>query len=252
MVADFPGGHLFVDRDRHVRVHSGGVTKDISKGRVQNILGRGRTSGSGNAVSISWVVPHARQNEVWIGYKDPPTPAGFESSYALVWNWEEDTWGRHPVSNRNDAISVRSDTTDNMKLYATGGSLSAALFILDDNDAIISTASYIERIGIDANSADTMKNLQRSRWLIDNVSTFTPTFTVSHGSHNFTDTAPTYATGVTYTPGTTDYCNARATGGRYLAVKLEVTTATGTLGSFPYYQIRVRSADLDFTAGGKR
>jgi hypothetical protein len=251
MVADFPGGHLFVDRDRHIRVHSGGVTKDISKGRVQNILGKGRTSGSGNVVRISWVVAHARQNEVWIGYIDPPVAAGFQSNYALVWNWEEDTWGRHPVSNKNDAISVRSNTDDNLKVYATGGSLSAGLQILDDNDASISTTAYIERVGIDAGSADTMKNLSRSRWLIDNISDFTPTYTVSHGSHNFTDTSPTYATGVTYTPGTTDYCNARATGGRYLAVKLEVTTATG-VGSFPYYQIRVRSADIEFTAGGKR
>jgi hypothetical protein len=251
MVADFPGGHVFVDRDRHIRVHSGGVTKDISIGRVQNILGLGRTSGSGDAVSISWVVSHARQNEVWIGYIDPPVAAGFRSSDALIWNWENDTWGKAPVSNKNDAISVRSNTTDNLKLYSTGGSLSAGMVILDDNAVSISTASYIERAGIDAGSADTFKNLQRSRWALDTSSSFTPTCTVYHGSSNFSDTAPTYATGVSYTPGTTDYCNARATGGRYLAVKLEVTTAA-TPASFPYYQNRVRSADLDFTTGGKR
>lgn len=250
MVADFPGGHVFVDRDRHIRVHSGGVTKDISIGRVQNILGRGRTSGGGDAVSISWVVSHARQNEVWIGYLDPPVPAGFQSSYALIWNWEDDTWGKALVANKNDVISVRSNTNDNLKLYSTGGSAAAVLSILDDNATTI-TGSYIERVGIDAGSADTFKNLQRSRWLIDTVSGYTIVYTVSHGSHKFTDTAPTYATGVTYTPGTTDYCNARATGGRYMAVKLSITTSAAPV-SFPYYQVRVRSADLDFTTGGKR
>jgi hypothetical protein len=251
MVADFPGGHVFVDRDRHVRVHSGGVTKDISIGKVQNILGLGRTSGSGDAVSISWVVSHARQNEVWIGYLDPPSPAGFQSDFALIWNWQDDTWGKAVASDKKDAISVRSDTEDNLKLYSTGGSLAANLVILDDNASAVSSTSYIERVGIDAGSADTFKNLQRSRWLVDGASSFSPTCTVSHGSHKFADTAPTYATGVTYTPGTTDYCNARATGGRYLAVKLAVTTSS-TPGSFPYYQVRVRSADLDFTTGGKR
>lgn len=250
MVADFPGGHVFIDRDRQVRVHSGGVTKNISLGRVQNILGRGRTSGGGDAVSVSWVATHARQSEVWIGYIDPPVAAGFQSSDALIWNWEEDTWGKATVSNKNDAISVRSNTSDNMKLYATGGSSAAVLEILDDNAAAI-TNYYIERSGIDGGSTDTLKNLQRSRWLIDTVTGYTVTFTVSHGSHNFTDTPATYASGVTYTPGTTDYCNARATGGRYMAVKLSVTTSVAP-GSFPYYQIRVRSADLDFTAGGKR
>jgi hypothetical protein len=250
MVADFPGGHVFVDRDRHIRVHSGGVTKDISIGKVQNILGRGRTSGSGEAVSISWVVAHARQNEVWIGYIDPPVAAGFQSSDALIWNWVDDTWGKVSVSNKNDAISVRSNTEDNLKLYSTGGSSSAGLVILDDNATTI-TSYYIERKGIDAGSADTFKNLQRSRWLIDTVTGYTVAYTVSHGSHKFTDTAPTYATGVTYTPGTTDYCNARATGGRYLAVKLSITTSAAP-SSFPYYQVRVRSADLDFTTGGKR
>jgi hypothetical protein len=249
MVADFPGGQVFIDREKQVRIHSGGVSKNISVGKVQNIIGRGGSTLS-SSVTISWIATNPRNNEVWIGYIDPPVPAGRQSSYALIWNWEEDTWGRTTVTDKNDALAIRSDTVDNQKLYVCGGSLSASLSIYDDSGSAVDTA-YIERKGIDAGNADVFKNLQRSRWLIDDDSNYTPVYTVSHGSHKFTDTAPTYATGVTYTPGTTDYCNARATGGRYLSVKLTVATSTGSSG-YAYYQIRVRSADLDFTTGGKR
>lgn len=258
MVADTPVGHVFLDRDRHVQVHSGGACKDLSFGRVQSILGTGLTGSAATSISAAWVVSHARQNEVWIGYFVPaayPTGPGIDREYALVWNWEEDTWGRSPVTaaaSGNDMISVRSNTASNLKLYGVGiSSTVPILTIYDETTTTNTVVSYVERVGIDAGSADTFKNLQRSRWLIDNITATTPTYLVYHGSHKFTDTVPTYATGVAYTPGTTDYCNARATGGRYMAVKLTVETAASSTG-FPNYHIRVRSADLDFTAGGKR
>lgn len=244
-VVDTPAGHVFVDRDRHIRVHTGGGTNDISDGRVQKLLG-------GSDTSVAWVVHHARQNEVWIGYTSPPTPAGFATRFVLIWNYKEDTWGRSTASNHPSAISVRtSSTSTNLALYAnTGGASTSSLQELDTQGTTQTTA-YIERIGIDAGDNDVVKNLQRSRWNIESNSGYTPVYTVSHGSAMFASTSPTYATGVTYTPGTTDYCNARATGGKYLAVKLSVATSSG-FSPYPYYALRVRTADIDFTAGGRR
>jgi hypothetical protein len=251
MVVDTPVGHVFVDRDRHVRVHSGGASRDISMGRVQNLLGTTGSFSASDTVIIGWVVSHARQSEVWIAYYIPSsTPAGGSASSALIWNWEEDTWGSAGLSNKNAAISVRSDTTSNLKLYAAGGSASSVMVTLDDN-SVAAGALVLERTGIDAGNADVYKNLQRSRWYIDANPIGTDSFTVEHGAASFSDASPTYATGVTYTPGTTDYANARATGGRFLAVRLTLVPVS-SYSSMPYYQVRVRSADLDFTLGGKR
>ena len=101
--------------------------------------------------------------------------------------------------------------------------------------------STLERTGLHFDDRDQFKTLHRSRWNIDG--TAGNTATISHGSSKTADGTVTYATGATYTIGTTDYVDARATAGRFCAIKL-VTTAAAPFS--------VRSADLDVTAGGKR
>lgn len=244
-VATIPGGHVFVDRDRHVRVHSGGETKDIGSGKVQSIIG---TEDRG---VVYGVVAHPRQSEVWIYYSAGSKPAGFAATEALIWNWEEDTWGRASLSNKKFGIAVRTSSLSTLQaLYFTGGASSGVLIEHDSNSNSALTAS-LTRQGMDAGEAGTIKNLSRSRWNIDNISDFSPTHTIEHGSSMFADTDPTYATGVTYTVGTSDWANARATGGRFMAVRWSCTTTVGYTAA-AYYGIRVRSADIDFTLGGKR
>jgi hypothetical protein len=242
-VASIPTGHVFVDRDRHVRIHSGGVTTDIGSGRVQSIIGA-------DGLTVYGVVAHPRQSEVWI-YVKPSNPSSplTNASLALIWNWEEQTWGKSTITNKLYGIGVRTTSVDALQpLYFVGGTGTLSEHDSNENSAL--TAS-IERAGLDAGEASVIKNLQRSRWNLDNYSDFTPTHTIQHGSSMFADTTPTYQSAVTYTPGTTDWANSRATGGRFLAVKWNCTTTTGSTTT-PYYGIRVRSADLDFTTGGKR
>lgn len=244
MVVETPVGHVFVDRARHVRLNAGGVCRDISLGRVQNYLGDRDATG---LIEIAWVALHSRMSEVWIGYKLGASPAATATTSALVWNWDEDTWGRALATDLDSIISAQTST---QSLYALANSgASSSLFRVDDQ-SLSAVGSYIERIGLDAGSADVIKDLQQSRWNIENPGS-SSTLTVEHGSSMFADTAPTYATGVTYTPGTTDYAAARATGGRYLAVKLSLT---GGVNSSPllYYTTRVRSADIQFTTDGTR
>jgi hypothetical protein len=239
-VAETPVGHVFVDGDRHVKVHQGGVCRDISEGKVQSLLGQ-------YAAAPTWVVNHSRQNEIWVGYGVNVSGA---TQYALIWNWEEETWGRTTCTNTTSMIGFRPSRYEEQSLY---GVTRANPGVLQEFDLSTSNngSSYLERKGIDGGDNDVVKNLQRSRWLIDQISGYAPSYQVSHGSSMFASTDPTYAASATYIPGTMDYCNKRATGGKYMAVKI-VTTGTVGITSWPYYQIRVRTADLDFTAGGRR
>jgi hypothetical protein len=98
----------------------------------------------------------------------------------------------------------------------------------------------LERTGMDFGDRDTFTAIQRSRWNIDG--TAANTASIYHGSSKTADGSVTYASPATYTIGTTDYANARATAGRFGAVKLTTTA----------YPFSVRSCDLDVTGGGKR
>lgn len=241
-VASIPSGHVFVDRDRHIRTHTGGVSSDISAGRVQSIIGT-------DDYTVYGAVAHPRQSEVWIYYKATTIP-GTDAGLALIWNWDENTWGKATVPNAKFMIAVRTTFASSLQALYFIGNATGTLKECDSNANSALTAS-IERSGLDAGDTSVIKNLQRSRWNIDNFAAFTPVHTIQHGSSMFADTSPTYQSAVTYTPGTTDWANSRATGGRFMALKWSCTTSTGST-STPFYGIRVRSADIDFTLGGKR
>lgn len=244
-VSDFPGGHVFVDLNRRILAHSGGVCEDISTGRVQSLIGAG-----GNPAS--WVVSHPRQNEMWIGYATAlNASAGSASTYALIWNWKEKTWGRATVDNEKFGLSATptsSVATSRLLFVGASGSLQE----YDTNESnTTDPVGQITRYGIDAGDSDTIKNLQRSRWNVDNVSSLSATFGVKHGSSMYADTSPTMNAEVAYTVGTSDYVASRATGGRFMAVQFTIRP-TASAADPDQYSIRVRSADLDFTTGGKR
>jgi hypothetical protein len=242
-IAEFPGGHLFVDSNRRVQVHGGGVCSDVGVGRIQSIL-------SDDGVTISWVVCHPRQSEIWIGFKSGLSVLA--STEALIWNYNEKTWGKTSASNQKYAINATPTTTGaKQKLLLVGNA--GVLTEYDNNEDYASRSiGTLYRKGLDAGDPDTIKNLQRSRWNVDTVTELTPTYAVQHGSSMFADTEPTYKTEVAYTVGTTDYVNSRATGGRFMAVAFIARPDPVGPASAPYYGIRVRSADLDFTTGGKR
>lgn len=242
-VVSTPVGHVFVNQSKQVKVHSGGDCQDISSGRVSNILGQ-------QDATIGFVVAHPKQNEVWIGYA--PTSSVSYPTKVLIWNWKENTWGKADLSisgTTRFALGVAN------KLYfINNNSLNEADVVTSATSVGGSTYdSFVERAGMDMGDTETMKNLQRSRPRFDWDATAHAgtTVTVSHGSSMYSDGSPTYATGVPYTIGTSDYANARATGGRFCAFKALWTVPSGYADP-PAYGVRLRTVDLDATGGGKR
>lgn len=240
-VVNTPIGHVFINQSRQVKVHSGGECRDISSGRVANILKL-------QTATIGHVVCHSRENEVWISYA---TVAGTTNSDFLIWNWEADTWGKYS-STGGSAARFAVSAEENLYVISNNG-----LHIADvatSADSVGGTYdSFVERKGMDAGAPDFIKNLQRSRWNFDWDATAHAgtTVTISHGSAMTADANPTYATGVPYTIGTTDMANARANGGRFLAVKA-LWTVPGGYSAPPAYGVRLRTSHLDATQGGKR
>lgn len=258
-VADTPVGHVFVSGGQQVMVHAGGTTRDISKGRIGDYL---KTSGFLNFTAF--VVQHAEKGEVWIAV---PVLSTFPNTI-FIWNWVDDVFGKKTFASSttssnprgigltSGACGVPGTWQSYAMTFVTGISSSEAsgyVCISTDQPIDFGTSggggqavnAVLEVRGLDLGDRDTIKNLQRSRWNID-PRPFS-TIQVSHGSSMSADADPTYSTAQTYTPGTTDYINARAPAGRFVAVK--ITMSDSGAGS----QItKVRSADLDVTFGGKR
>jgi hypothetical protein len=240
-VVDTPVGHVFLSKNREVLLHQGGVCRNLSKGRINSLLERDISLVTGFRV-----IKNTLHSEVWV--------YNVNEAKFYIWNWINDTWGTHTPGLGTTGLVGRltngySATIDEPLML---GATDTALYRLavDPNrfsvySAFTSQTSFVTRTGLDMGEPDVVKNLQGSRWNFDGAAG--STFSIEHGSAMTADGAPTYSSAATYTLGTTDYANTRATGGRYLATKCSWTTTTSTTETS-----RLRSADLDFTAGGKR
>lgn len=248
-VVTTPMGHVFLTPDFDVMAHNGGEAKSIASNRVKKHL---KASISAD-ISLCFLAVNPAKSEVWVCY---PSTSTTGCDKALVWNWVDDTWGKFDlVGSATSASAVTFGVEgiwpgvdqDALGMFAYHAVDSTKTGIYYSATAVGSmfgapiTGTLI-REGMDMGDRDRMKALQRSRWNID--ATAGDTVTVYHGSSKFADTAATYAAGVSYTVGTTDYANARATHGRFLALKLVTATVASTL--------RFRTCDLDFTLGGTR
>lgn len=248
-VVDTPAGHVFLSRSLQVMLHNGGECKDLSTGRVSSLL---KTILPG-AYGVPFLARNPSKTEVWVCF---PTSTTNYPDTILMWNWTNDTWGRKDLS----GVRISSGTTGvpgihpfpeslYLTLPSVGGSLGRAEGDDGDVSGVGTITATLERTGLDCGDADVVKNLQRSRWNFDAPAG--SVHTIYHGSSMTADATPTYASSASYTVGTTDYVNARATGGRFLAVKVtwnyaaSVIALDTTLG-------KVRSCDLDFTPGGTR
>jgi hypothetical protein len=239
-VVDTPVGHVFLTGDLDVKVHAGGEARSIASGRVRDYL-KSVTATTPVGKGQAFLASNPAKSEVWVC----TTSTGTGCDKVLVWNWTSDTWTtfdaaanplicgtnalfpRRTGVNATDTILVGSGT--NLAVPGTTGVLLGS--------AITGT---LERTGMDFGDRDTFSAIQRSRWNIDG--TAGNTASIYHGSSKTADGSVTYASAATYTIGTTDYANARATSGRFGAVKLTTTA----------YPFSVRSCDLDVTGGGKR
>lgn len=239
-IVDTPVGHVFLSSNKHVLLHSGGATKDISDDRVQSII-----SGA-EGINFRLAV-HPTRPEVWVMYAPSEVlgASDIPPNSSLVWNWETNTWGRSSAWGGWSALGVESS------FYCIQGNNFTKI---DDNKAAHSFTAYIEREGITAGDPHVVKNLQRSRPYVKTNGAWTPLsdlILVEHGSSMHANTDATYASQVVYNVGTNSEAVSRATGGKYLAWKLSIgqTSANANAG---YHNITVRTADLEFTLGGRR
>lgn len=246
-VVNTPVGHVFLTQSGDVMVHQGGEARSIARGRIENWIRTNYDFAVYKARGYLALCPE--KSEVWVCIPKSED-SGFPYTIA-AWNWENDTWGTFVLESGVLKLGLRftraglwtSGTFGNE--YRLISSFGVALYTLDPlrqgkfvGNVLTST---LERTGLHFDDRDQFKTLHRSRWNIDG--TAGKTATISHGSSKTADGTVTYATSATYTIGTTDYVDARATKGRFCAIKL-VTTSDAAFS--------VRSADLDVTAGGKR
>lgn len=238
-VVDTPVGHVFLTPGMEVMLHNGAECRNLSRGRVNTILLESAH------LHRSFLTVNFSKSEVLVCFPKNGAAATF-CDRILVWNWVDDTWGvKDPASLEltsgtsgiyfSSVIPVTWLGTLNSKL----GRISAGEGSTDLNTSF---TCYVERIGMTVGEPDALKTLQRSRWNIDG--TAATQFSIYHGSSKTADGTVSYATAATYTLGTTDYVSSRATLGKYLATKIQWTSAAGSP--------RFRSCDLDVILGGKR
>lgn len=257
-VVNTPLGQVFLTPEMDVMIHAGGEPKSIAADRVRQYL-RDNIAPA-YAATLSFLAVNPEKHEVMVCFAKN-LGATTVCDTALAWNWIDDTWAKYDLTSNGTSASglafAANGLWPNLSTFENTESIGYFAFHSSDNTK---TGMYytvegaagrwfesdhtgtLERIGIDAGDRNYMKALHRSRWNIDAGAG--DTVSIYHGSAKFADTAPTYASPVTYTVGTTDYCNARSTQGRFLAVKL----LTSSIGSF----LKVRSQDLDISTGGTR
>jgi hypothetical protein len=239
-VADTPVGHVFVTPDLDVRIHSGGESRSIANARVKAFM---RTIADYQTVSefnYGFVSVNRDKSEVCIFIRTLISGAGPGLSRVLAWNWVDDTW------------SLYDTTTGDKYAYAAVSGIWRAtgrdalvvgrLAVIGSSHVSESLQATLTRVGMHFGDRDTFKSIQRSRWNIDG--TAGEQHGVQHGSSKTADGSVSYTNSVSYILGTTDYCNARGTAGRFGAISFTTATSSNPLA--------LRSVDLDVTAGGKR
>ena len=259
-VVDTPVGHVFLSASVDVRIHTGGESRSIADGTVRKWLRENiNTFSNGSRCACLTVLPN--KSEVWVCI--PQDSATGAPNSVLVWNWISQTWSFFKVGTTGatdgvfgytrgffPVLGAARDQRD-VGLFVTGGggkiavmtgqaSATPGLFLGSSLTAVI------EFKGLHFGKRDRMKSVERTRWNFDSASG-AGSVTVKHGSSKFADTAPSYATGATYTIGTTDWACSRGTQGRFGAI--HATWATNASGS-PYI---LRTLDVDGpTWGGLR
>lgn len=245
-VVNTPRGHVFLTQNLDIKIHQGSGASSIAEGVIRKYFAS--TFDITNKPERVFLTVNPEKSEVWILYATSSSTRGCDR--ALVWNWDANdgagAWG---------IFDLTAITTADGVSFAASGQWPASLtsrnrlmvmntamdVLMVDSAATTSVTATLERTGMDFGDRDTMKTVQRSRWNVDG--TAGNTMSVYHGSSKTADGSVTWTSPATYTVGTTDYADARATSGRFGAVKMSTTTAAPLL---------LRSGDLDVTGGGKR
>lgn len=234
-VVNTPKGQAFLTQNFDLKIHQGGEAQSVGEGRVKKWI---RDNIDATNYKRAFLTVNKQFSEVMVCI---PTTGNSTCNKALLWNWNDDTWGESDLTAVTAGVSGQLPTS-----VATGertilGSTTPRLALLDSGttDFGSSFTSMLERKGITADMPAAKKTMHTSRWDIDG--TGGNTSSIFHGSHTTPRGSVTYATAVTHTVSTTRDVNAFANSAEYLALKMTTTAS-------PWAN---RSVEADYEMGGR-
>lgn len=247
-VADTPIGHVVLTSGPDVVRHYATEPQSIVSGRWKTWL---RDNLDATSYKQSFVVANTPKSEVWICI---PTTGSTYCNKALVWNWEQDTFGLvdlpnvthgavgrllssgatiDSVSTMIDSAGYPIDSFDSSERMLMSGA--AKLYVMDEGEGADGSAmaATFSRVGLSFGDADAVKLL---RGVVLRVDAEPGTVLSVEGASAMTVEGPyTYTTPVTYTAGTSRRADFRCTG-RFVGVRVSST------GSAPW---RIKSVGYD-------
>lgn len=234
-VVNCDAGQVFLSQNLDVMIHQGGQPRSIADGRVWGWI---KSNIDTTNYARAFLAVNRKFNEVWVCI---PTTGNTTPDKALVWNWEDDTWGYRDLPTgttcATSGMLPTSVATDDRMLF---GTTAPKVGLVDSGTTDFGSAytTTLERIGMDFDDPS-YKMLSRTMPLFDGSTNFTAS--IYHGAASTQDGSPTYASAATYTHNTTTWVNAFSTSGKYLAWKM-TTTASDTPA--------LRSIDFDISKQG--
>jgi hypothetical protein len=235
-VVNTPKGQVFFTQNFDVKIHQGGQAESLAEGRIKQWI---RDNIDSTNYKASFLAVNNKYSEVWVCI---PTTGNSTCNKALLWNWNDDTWGERDITGVTCAASGMLPSSIATEERLVIGTTGPKIGLTDSGTTYLgsSITSMVERTGMDMDDPSTVKILQGSRWQ-DN-GTAGATYSVYHGSAMTADATPTYSSAATGTLGTDDFVYSIANGGRFLALKRTTTAEVG----------KCRSVDLDLSLGGTK
>ena len=252
-----PKGHVVLTAG-NVILHSGQGPQSIVTGRMRQWLFNNIDT---NNFSRAFVCENYQTNEVWICF---PQTGQTACTQALVWNWQDDTFGVRDLNNATygasgqisiggtstwatDAGTWDSDTTSwNSDGFGASESrllltTKLPLIVLTETGAQfngVNPTCTLERTGMAFDTPDVVKTVRSIVPRVDAAMGTVINFQV--GGSMDAEVAPTWSAVSSYTVGTTRKVDLFAAG-RFLAIRATSTSAQAW---------RIKSYDMDVQAHG--
>lgn len=246
-VVDTPVGHVYFTPDHDIRVHNGGESKSLAKGRIKEWI---NTNIIITQRLFSFLCVNEAKSEVWICFHTDGAVNAV--SRMVVWNWDDDTFGIFQTVSQSMTYaasglwptSITTALTDRVCLLVANVQPRIGYTPGDPTTSHgyfgTPISGLLERKGLHLGSPDQVKTIQRSRWHFNAAQPVD----IYHGAQKLSEGTVTYATAVSYIVGTSEFANARGPSGRYLVIKVFDTVTN--------FACTLRSIELDVTTSGTR
>ena len=237
-VADTPNGHVVLTNGPDVIRHYANEPQSIIQGKWRRWL---ETNIDPANYGNSFVVANRDKSEVWVCI---PTTGNTWPNVALVWNWNDDTWTKIAIPSlthahfgtyapANESWAANADTwaadddpwdSIDVSTRLLASSANTKLYLMDEGDTADGsnfTATF-SRVGLSFGDPDTRK-LHRGVTLRVDADAGT-SLTVEGASSDDIEGPYSYASGVTYTVGTSRKADFMVSG-RFVGYRVTSTGA---------------------------